>query len=65
MFKNLRRIPVEYRAYTYRVLTAVAALATAYGLVTDEKAVLWLAAGSALLGLPLAAVNTPTPYRGK
>lgn len=48
------------RAYIYRVLSAVSLLAVAYGVATADEVALWLAAVSAVLGLPLAAANTST-----
>jgi hypothetical protein len=48
------------RAWLYRVLLAVVALAVGYGLVTDEQGVLWLAVAAAVLGNGLAAKNTST-----
>lgn len=48
------------RAYFYRIAGSAATLAVAYGLVTDEKAALWVAAAAAVLGLPMAAANTST-----
>lgn len=46
------------RAWLYRVLTAVAALAVVYGLISGEQAAAWIAVGAALIGLPVAAANT-------
>lgn len=53
-------IPVKYRAYAYRVLGTLSALGVAYGLITEDKVGLWVAAASAVLGLPVAAANTST-----
>ena len=52
------------RAWIYRVLTACVPLAVAYGAVTEEVAVLWLAAAAAVLGTGLAAANTSTSGPG-
>ncbi|HEY9414917.1 MAG TPA: hypothetical protein VIQ30_09190 [Pseudonocardia sp.] len=43
----LRREPV--RAYLYGLLTPAAALAVTYGLVEQDKAVLWIALGGVVL----------------
>ncbi len=48
------------RAWIYRGLLALVALAIVYGLVTDEQAAAWIAVASAVLGNGLAAVNTTT-----
>ena len=48
------------RAYIYRILLAVSALATGYGLVTGEKAALWLAVASAIIGNGQATAFTST-----
>jgi len=47
------------RAYLYRVLTAAAPLAAAYGLVAEQELPLWLALAAAVLGNGVAAVHTP------
>lgn len=48
------------RAWVYRGLLALVALAVVYGLVTDEQAAAWVAVVSAVLGNGLAVVNTTT-----
>lgn len=48
------------RAYVYRILLAVGALALFYGYVTAEALPLWLALAAELLGTGLALANTPT-----
>lgn len=48
------------RAWLYRVCTAGAPLAVAYGLASDAKAVLWLGVVGAALGTGTAALHTPT-----
>lgn len=50
------------RAYIYRILVAVAAIATAYGVLASDEAPLWLALATAVLGggSALAATNTST-----
>lgn len=48
------------RGWIYRALTALAPLAVAYGVVDEQKAALWLAAGLSLLGFGLASKNTST-----
>ena len=48
------------RAWVYRGLLALVALAIVYGLVTDEQAAAWVAVVSAILGNGLATLNTST-----
>lgn len=48
------------RAWIYRVLLAVQPLVVAYGLASNEEAVLWISVASAVLGTGLASVNTST-----
>lgn len=45
----LRREPV--RAYLYTVITAVVALISGHGIVSEDHASLWFAAATAVLGL--------------
>lgn len=52
------------RAYIYRVLLTLQPIVVAYGLVTDEMAVLWVNVASAVLGLGLATLNTTTKPEG-
>lgn len=47
------------RAYAYRVLLALGAVAVGYGLLSDAEVALWLGVASAVLGNGLAALNTP------
>lgn len=49
----------RYRAYIYRIATAVAAVAVGYGILTDDKATLWLGVINAAVG-GLASVFTST-----
>ena len=51
----------EVRLWLYSILTALAPIGVAYGLITVEQGGLWLALASALLGVGnlLAARNTP------
>ena len=53
-------IPEHVRAYIYRVLVAAQPIATVYGIVDDQKAMLWLGLAAAILGLGLATANTST-----
>ncbi len=53
-------MPESTRAYIYRVLVVAQPLATAYGIIDDQKAALWLALAAAVLGLGLAVKNTST-----
>ena len=48
------------RAWVYRAMLALVALAVVYGIVTDEQAAAWVAVVSAVLGNGLAVVNTTT-----
>jgi len=48
------------RAYIYRVLTAAVPLVTAYGIIDQRTAALWLGVIGALLGIGLASINTST-----
>jgi hypothetical protein len=48
------------RAYIYRVLTAAVPLVTAYGIIDQRTAALWLGVIGALLGIGLASMNTST-----
>jgi hypothetical protein len=47
------------RAYIYRILIALGALAVGYGLVTPNELALWLGVTTAILNI-LPAVNTST-----
>jgi len=53
-------IPQKYRAYIYRTLTAVAPIAVFYGVISGEEAALFISAAATILGVTLAAANTPT-----
>lgn len=48
------------RAWLYRVLLAVVPIAGAYGVVTDQTAVLWVVLAAAVLGQGVAVAHTPT-----
>lgn len=48
------------RAYLYRVVLAVLPIATAYGVVKESDAPLFVALAAALLSTGLAAANTST-----
>jgi hypothetical protein len=48
------------RAWIYRVLTAAVPLITAYGIIDERTAALWLGVIGALLGIGLASMNTST-----
>lgn len=52
-------IPRRFRAYVYRVATAASALLVGYGLLSEEKAVLWMGLVNAAVS-GLAAKNTST-----
>jgi hypothetical protein len=51
--------PANARRWLYGVLVAAQPLVVAYGLTSNETAALWLSFSSAVLGLGLAAANTP------
>lgn len=48
------------RAYWYRVVTAAIPILTAYGLISDQRAPLFVGLAGALFTSGLAAVNTST-----
>lgn len=50
----------QTRAWIYRILLALAAVAVGYGLITDAEAALWVGVGTAVLGNGLATANTTT-----
>ena len=50
----------QTRAYIYRVLTAAVPLVTAYGIIDQRTAALWVSLAGAILGTSLAAYNTST-----
>lgn len=60
MALNPTNIPTHVRAYVYRVLTGVGAIALFYGKVSGEELVVWLSLVATVLGTGLAAANTPT-----
>lgn len=49
----------QTRAYIYRILIAVGAIVTGYGLVTSEELATWLGLATAVLNI-MPASNTPT-----
>lgn len=49
----------EKRAWLYRIVTAVGALAVFYGLISGDALPLWLGLASTLLGSGTAAAYTP------
>ena len=51
--------PPAVRRWLYGIAAAVAPIATAYGLVTDEQSVLWLNLAGAVLFI-MAVGNTPS-----
>ncbi|MGG7466050.1 phage holin [Plantibacter sp. YIM 135347] len=57
---TIKKPSLEARGYIYRILLAASPIATGYGIVTEQQAGLWLGLAGAVLGLTLAAVNTPT-----
>lgn len=61
LFDAVRRQAV--RAWLYRVGLAVAALAGGYGLLTEDKAALWVGVLAAVLGNGLATAYTPREPR--
>lgn len=53
-------VPAHVRRWLYGIAAAAAPLATAYGLVTEQQAVLWLNLAGAVLFI-MAVGNTPAP----
>jgi hypothetical protein len=51
-------VPYEVRAYIYRVLLALSAVAVGLGWLTDSEVALWLGVASAILGNGLATRYT-------
>lgn len=51
-------LPAPVRRWLYGIAAAAAPLATVYGLVTDQQAVLWLNLAGAVL-FTMAVGNTP------
>lgn len=47
----------KQRAYTYRILIAVGAIAIGYGLITADQVALWLGLATAILNI-MPAANT-------
>ncbi len=47
------------RAYIYRILIALGAVATAYGLLSSEELAVWLGVATAVLNI-MPAANTST-----
>jgi hypothetical protein len=48
------------RAWIYRIVTALIPIATAYGVVAESEAPLFVGLAAAILGTGLAAANTST-----
>ena len=48
------------RAYIYRIVLALIPIATAYGIVAETEAALFVGLAAAILSTGLAAVNTST-----
>ena len=53
-------VPATVRRWLYGIAAAAAPLATIYGLVTEQQAVLWLNLAGAVL-FTMAVGNTPAP----
>lgn len=53
-------IPRRYRAYLYRIATAVTLASIGLGLATQTAAYLALGVVAAVIGLPMAVANTST-----
>jgi hypothetical protein len=60
MSEKLKGIPESTRAYFYRVVLALIPIATAYGIVSDSTAPLFVGLASAVLSTGLATANTST-----
>lgn len=52
----------QQRNGVYATLTAIVALLGSFGIVTEAQAALWLALGSAILGLIMAFTYTTKKY---
>lgn len=50
----------RYRAYYYRLVTAVLPVLVAYGILAEETVPVWIGLFAALFGTSLATVNTST-----
>lgn len=48
------------RGYLYRVVGAATPILTAWGIVAENKAPLYIALAGAILAIPIAAANTST-----
>lgn len=59
--RTLPTLPATVRRWAYGVAAAAAPLATIYGLVTDQQAVLWLNLVGAVL-FTMAVGNTPARH---
>ena len=51
-------LPRRFRKWTYAVLAAVALVGLSHGVVTEEQIGLYIGALTAILGFPIASVNT-------
>lgn len=51
-------LPRRFRKWSYGVLATIAAVGVFHGWVTGEEVSLYIAAATAILGLPVASVNT-------
>lgn len=65
MIHKLRQIPVEYRALIYRVILALLPILVTAEWITGAAAARVSAFMAAILGVTMAAVNTPRPFRGE
>lgn len=54
----------KVRVWMYGVLTCAVPLLIAYGVLDEQTAALWVALGSAVLGLGTAYMHTPTTQPG-
>lgn len=55
------RIPLQVRAWLYRVTLALMPILTTYGLLSEQTAPMWIGLVVATLGLGTATAYTPTP----
>lgn len=58
--ENKEIIPAQIRTWLYGMITAAIPLLSAYGIISEQVAPLWVALGAALLGTTTAFAYRPT-----
>ncbi|WP_298634997.1 hypothetical protein [uncultured Mobiluncus sp.] len=58
--ENKEIIPARIRTWLYGIITAAIPLLSAYGVISEQMAPLWVALGAALLGSSTAFAYRPT-----